>query len=206
MVRAIRGELDEHVMDFDDPAEFVRGLLSEVDRADLVRQLRAYPGRSTQVATELLAAVQALGGTVETQGSTAVPSDFGRAGFLLPGTRIHMRLRSTLWQSFVTLVPVVAAAVATGGLALALLSAAPVLGIVTANSAKLTDNEKLVYVALVTLSRTRDGGVRADDVHAAVPKDSQGDQWSPGAFEATVNRLVGMRAVDDTEGGLRPVL
>jgi hypothetical protein len=201
-----QGESGDHVVEFDDPHTFVSAVLVEAGRGDLLPSLRAYPGRSARVATEVLAALEVLGGTVEVRGLVAAPEDFGRAGFLVPGSRVHVRLRSTLWQSFLVLVPVVAAAVATGGVALALLSATPVLGVLTANSARLTESERLVYVGLVTQARVAGGAVPVAEIRAVVPRDAHGDEWPNGAFEAALNRLVGMGAVADTERGFRPVL
>jgi hypothetical protein len=197
---------DEDVRDveFDNPRIFVTDLLTEAGLSEFDASL-SYPGRPTRIATELLAVVEALGGTVERDGAEVDRETIGQAGLLIPGTRMHLRLRSASWQSLLALVPIVATFALTGGLTLAVFSAAPLLGIITDKSTWLTEDEKLVYLAVAALARTQGRGVAFNELRSALATDASGEVWDSKALRKTLDRLATQQVIADTESGYQPV-
>jgi len=103
------------------------------------------------------------------------------------------------------LVPIVATVVATGGLTLAIFSAAPLLGIITDKSTRLTENEKLVYLAAVALARMHGRGVAFNELRSALATDARGEVWDGEALRKTLDRLATQQVIADTESGYEPV-
>lgn len=150
MTGSIEDEID---LQFNGVGDFVSALLADADSENLTYELD-YPGRREAFAEEFLALAVGLGGSVDVDAGGIIASDMPAAGYLIPKSRIHIKLRQLSWQTAVALVPLIGGIVATGGLLVPILGAAPLLLVLQSAITPLTEHDKLLVVAVTALGKS----------------------------------------------------
>jgi hypothetical protein len=196
---------DDIELDIDDLVVFVDAVLGQAGRSDLFDALDE-PGTTEATAKELLALAAMLGASVEVDEQPIAPDDFANARVLIPGTRVHLKMRRIGWLGFLALVPAVATAIATGGLALPALSALPLLGTVTENASRLSDDEKLVYVAIAALGKSLDRRVTTAEVQAHLNTEADGGHFDEATIRNLCDGLVMRRVLTSEQSGFAVVI
>jgi hypothetical protein len=171
---------------FDSPSEIVSTLLGAASRTDLTQDLD-YPGLHEELADWFVGfALASEGAVVEVSGSRPSEQELTSAHYLIPGTKIHVKLRSLSWRMALSLVPVVAGIIATGGVLLPLLGAVPLATVVGDAVTALSDDDKAIVVSVGLLHRSLGRPVTAADI---VQHVGPGQQRSLGEVDEALDRL-----------------
>ena len=158
------GGTAEDEIDFDDEVgNFVSVLLAQANCDDVVDDLD-YPGRREAFAAEIIGLTVSLGGSVDDAASKITESDMPSAGYLLPHSRIHIRLKRASWQTALALVPLIASIVATGGVLLPLLATTPLLAALKDTITPLTEDDRVLVIAVAVLGKSLGRAVTAAEV------------------------------------------
>jgi hypothetical protein len=182
---------------FDGFGDLVSALLTETNSESLADELD-YPGRREAFAEEFIGLTVALGGSVDVAARKIEESDMPTAGYLVPKSRIHIRLKALSWQTAVALVPVIAGIVATGGLLLPLLGATPLLVVLQQAITPLTERDKLLVVAVTTLGRSLGRPVSSAEVRDRL---RAADQESLSHIQKALERLAAAGVLEWDQNG-----
>jgi hypothetical protein len=182
---------------FDGFGDLVSALLTETNSESLADELD-YPGRREAFAEEFIGLTVGLGGSVDVAARKIEESDMPTAGYLVPKSRIHIRLKALSWQTAVALVPVIAGIVATGGLLLPLLGATPLLVVLQQAITPLTERDKLLVVAVTTLGRSLGRPVSSAEVRDRL---RAADQESLSHIQKALERLAAAGVLEWDQNG-----
>jgi hypothetical protein len=150
--------------DFEGVGELVSVLLAQADCLNVADDLD-YPGHREAFAEEFIGLALGLGGSVAVASDKVTASEMPSAGYLVPKSKIHIRLKYASWQTALVLVPMIASIVATGGILLPILAAAPLLAILKETVTPLTEDDRLLVIAVIALQKSLGRAVTAAEVN-----------------------------------------
>ena len=190
---------DDVDLRFSGPTHLVSALLAASHREDLKTGLD-YPGSHDAVAKWALAIALEMNDLVEVDGGETSSQQLTSAGYLVPGTRIHVRLRSLTWKTMIALVPVISGIVITGGVLLPLIGVSGLLLPLKDSVTVLSDEDKRVVLAVALLERSLEHPVSAKDIRKQV---GLGVRRTTAQIEETLERLSTAGVLSWTEAGFK---
>jgi hypothetical protein len=188
---------DEIDFDFDEVGNLVSTLLVQANRDDVADELD-YPGRREAFAEEFIGLTVGLGGSVDVAASKITESDMPSAGYLVPRTRIHIRVKRASWQTALALVPLIASIVATGGILLPLLATTPLLAALKDTITPLTEDDRVLVVAVTILGKSLGRAVTAAEVQGRL---GQADRRTVTDVQAALERLASAHVLERDGAG-----
>ena len=189
-------------IDVSDTRRFVRELLQLSGREDLQsvvdEEQLTNPVFQAIVDLSLLA-----GGQLSTHGlpSTDDPSKLG----ILIGSRYHLNLKETIWQSLIVAVPLLVSLFQSGDLAKTAGSITELLGIVRKNFVKLEPDAAQLYLVVRTLERRKGRSEAKDVVHFLNTKSSPHKKWKLAEVKRLLDRMVSANILTEGRDGFHSV-
>lgn len=132
--------------------------------------------------------------------SKITESDMPSAGYLLPHSRIHIRLKRASWQTALALVPLIASIVATGGVLLPLLATTPLLAALKDTITPVTEDDRVLVIAVAVLGKSLGRAVTAAEVRGRL---GQADRRSVTDIQTALERLAAARVLEWNGDGFR---
>lgn len=177
------GDIDLH---FNTSSEVVSALLDAASCNDLAQDLD-YPGLHEELADWFVRfALASEGAVVEMSGARPPELEVTSAHYLVPGTNIHVKLRSLSWRIALSLVPIVGGILVTGGALLPLLGVVPLTALVGDATTALSDDDKAIVLSVDLLKRSLGRPVTAADIFQSV---GPGQQCSVAQIDTALDRL-----------------